>query len=426
MKILIISYYFEPCVGIAPNRPTAFATNFSENHDVKVITRHWEGDENRWEDYLKSNPRPKEIQTVNEKLEIIRLPYISKLRTPNRLKTFMDLIFSKVDSEIDGLQFLNEASALISHWKPDYLLVSAPPLNLIKLAYLLHKKHKTPYLVDFRDFENSIILNRNNPNSPLELFSFYFRSKYALNYLKNCTYIFSINEEITNYFKGKLPIRTKVIFNGYEASIFQEFKPVKELKSDLFQISIVGTIYPTQDLYIFLDAFKLVLTQLSNPNIQFNFIGTDSIPEIGELIRKEIPEKHLKLTKRIPRLQALKYLENSHILWQPEMPGYKGMYTGKIFEYLGAKRPIIIAPSSDDVLDKLLQETNAGVSFKTAKEISTFILTQYGNWVAHGTIEYKGVAEKISQYSRESQSKKLLDSLVISEQEQNRGDLELK
>jgi hypothetical protein len=158
------------------------------------------------------------------------------------------------------------------------------------------------------------------------------------------------------------------------------------------------------------------LSELSDPLIQFNFIGTDSIQEIGDLIRTEIPKKHLLITKRIPRPEALKYLENSHIVWQPEMPGYKGMYTGKIFEYLGAKRPIIIAPSMGDVLDKLLEETQAGYSFKTTEEITSHILIQYQNWLQTGSIEYNGNHDIISNYSRENQSKKLLNSISKSDE----------
>ncbi len=320
----------------------------------------------------------------------------------------------QIDSEIDGLQFFQEASETIIQWKPDFILVSAPPLNLVKLASLLNSKHQVPFLVDFRDFENSIILNQSNSITIIERISFYYRSKYILRYLKHCTHIFTINEEIADYFRFHLNKPTEVIFNGYETSIFDHFKDLNELNSDLFHVSIIGTVYPNQDLDIFLEAFKQVLSKLPNPLIQFNFIGTDSIHEIGDLIRKEIPKKHLLITKRIPRTEALKYLENSHLVWQPEMPGYKGMYTGKIFEYLGAKRPIMIALSVGDVLDKLLEDTQAGYSFKTIEEITSYILTQYQTWLQTGSIEYNGNSNLISNYSRENQSEKLLNSIQKS------------
>lgn len=417
MKILIITYYFPPCNGIAPNRPNSFANDFSKEHEVKVITRHWSGNENEWEDYLKSDHQLREVEKVNDRLEVIRIPYHSKIRKPNKFRTFVDLMNGKIDSEIDSLQFYEESSRTISQWKPNLLLVSSPPLNLVKLAASLHSKHQLPYIVDFRDFENNIVLNQSNQISFINQIKFYFHSKYTLKHLKNCSYIFSVNEEITDYFKSKLNQPTEVIFNGYENSIFSKFKPLNELKGDIFNISIIGTVYPNQDLKVFLSAFKQVISKLSNPSIQFNFIGTDTIKEIGDIIRNEIPEKHLLITKRLPRLEALKHLEKSHLVWQPEMPGYKGMYTGKIFEYLGAKRIIMIAPSLGDVLDKLLEETQAGKSFKSDLEISSFIVNQYNKWLETGFLEYKGNNDAIDKYSRENQSRKLLNSISKTDEQ---------
>lgn len=110
MKILIIAYYYPPCVGIAANRPAAFAENFSIENEVKVITRHWTGNENQWMDYLISNDTPKQNEHVSERLEVIRLPYREKLRKNNSVKTLWDTFSGKVDSEIDSMQFLPEAS----------------------------------------------------------------------------------------------------------------------------------------------------------------------------------------------------------------------------------------------------------------------------------------------------------------------------
>lgn len=101
-------------------------------------------------------------------------------------------------------------------------------------------------------------------------------------------------------------------------------------------------------------------------------------------------------------------MEQSHLLWQPEMKGYTGMYTGKIFEYLGAKRTILVAPSLGDVLDRLLEETKAGKSFHSSEEISTYILQKYSEWKENGFIRYEGNDASISFYSREKQSERLL------------------
>lgn len=408
MKILIIAYYYPPCVGIAANRPAAFAENFSIENEVKVITRHWTGNENQWMDYLISNDTPKQNEHVSERLEVIRLPYREKLRKNNSVKTLWDTFSGKVDSEIDSMQFLPEASGLIANWKPDVLLVSSPPLNIITLADQLSKEYDLPYIADFRDFENHIILNSQKATDPKERILFYFKSKHVKANLRRANAITAVNREIIDYFQKDLQKPVELIFNGFEQDLFDRFIPLEQLKLDYFTVSIIGTIYPSQDLGIFLDAFQKILQKNPEISMRFQFIGTNSLPEIGSRIREALPSDKILLTERIPRHEAIRYMEQSHLLWQPEMKGYTGMYTGKMFEYLGAKRPILIAPSLGDVLDRLLEETKAGKSFHSSDEISDYILHQYNEWEKNGFISYEGNDASISFYSRENQSQRLL------------------
>ncbi len=408
-KILIIAYYYPPCIGIAANRPAAFANDFSSNHQVKVVTRHWNGNEDSWTDYLTSVERPIEKEEVNENLEVIRLPFISKIKRPNKLKTFFHLFNGPLDQEIDGLQLYEYADQLTAEWKPDVILLSAPPKNLLRVGRLLHEKHAVPFIADFRDFQNHIVLRPERKKGLKEWIHFRLILQQVKKDLRSVTAITGVNSEICQFFYQETKKPCKIIYNGYEESIFKDFVPIEELVLDYFSVSIIGTVYENQDLSIFLNAFRQIIDKHPELRIRFNFIGTDTIPEIGQQIRKAIPEKYLMLTKKISRIRALEHLEKSHLVWQPEMVGYKGVYSGKIFEYLGAKRPIMVAPSIGDVLDKLLQETNSGQSFKTSIEIADYILTQYHLWKKNGSIQYQGDEEKIKFYSRENQSKQLIE-----------------
>ncbi|MNU81213.1 hypothetical protein D3C71_708700 [compost metagenome] len=356
---------------------------------------------------MKSNPSKEERIQQNEQLEIIRVPYQSKIQKPNTFKTFFNLLSGKLDPEIDATQLLPTATEIAQNWKPDLILVSTPPINLVQLAYLLHKKFKIPYIVDFRDFENDTLLNKNKKldrwNNPI----FKFREFHVIRWLKKSSAIATINTELQNYFFSKTKKETALIFNGFENSLFEEFVPLSEFKHPRFVISIIGTIYQGQEFELFLEAFQKVLPGRSD--ILFKFIGTDTIPEIGDQVRAALPEENLFVTQKIPRKEALKHLEESHLVWHPEWKGYVGMYSGKIFEYLGAKRHILIAPSVGDVIDQLLEETNSGKSFQTSEQIAAFILEKYEEWKTNEVIHYQGNNEAIAFYSRENQSRRLLD-----------------
>lgn len=408
-KILIIAYFYPPCNGIAAYRPAAFANDFSIEHEVKVLTRQWEGNEKSWNDYLSSNEKPKTIENPNEKLAIIRIPYVSKIRKKNKLKTLFKLWRGEMETEIVLDDFFQEACELIENWTPDLILVSAPPNNLVTLASELNQKYAIPYIADFRDFENTITLNNSLKIPFRDRFIHRFIMKSMKRSLEKCSAIVGVNNEITSYLGKATGKPHKVIFNGYEQSIFGRFIPLENLKSELFHITLLGSIYPEHEYELFLGAFQKFIQNNPNPKIKFNFLGTDVIPEVGATIREAIPGEFLHLTNRIPRAQALEALEASHIVWKPEYIGLSGVYSGKIFEYLGAKRPIIIAPSTGDVLDKLLEETNAGKSFSTSDQITSYIQERYDEWLKNGYINYNGKSEAILFYSRENQSGILLE-----------------
>jgi hypothetical protein len=85
----------------------------------------------------------------------------------------------------------------------------------------------------------------------------------------------------------------------------------------------------------------------------------------------------------------------------------KGVYTGKVFEYLGAKRPILAIPRLGGVVDELLKETGAGVSVGTKDEVVRVIRSWYAGFMNSGGVPYKGKGTVISKYTRAAQTEKL-------------------
>ncbi len=123
MKILIISYYFNPCVGIAPNRATSCANIFSKTENVKVITRHWKGDEVYWKDYLDSDLRPTESIKISDSLEIHKTIYRKKDVKKNKISTFLRMLNGNLDYEIDATQLFEVANEVTENWRPDIIFI---------------------------------------------------------------------------------------------------------------------------------------------------------------------------------------------------------------------------------------------------------------------------------------------------------------
>ena len=75
-------------------------------------------------------------------------------------------------------------------------------------------------------------------------------------------------------------------------------------------------------------------------------------------------------------------------------PREKGFYTAKVFEYLGARRPILAIGLKGDVVDELLRETGAGAVVSEVNEIKALL----SQWMK----EFKQSGEILSHFKRDS------------------------
>ena len=92
--------------------------------------------------------------------------------------------------------------------------------------------------------------------------------------------------------------------------------------------------------------------------------------------------------------------------------GRKGVYTGKLFDYLATNKPILALCDPEDVIAQLLNETKAGFTVDNADidGIKKMILRCYSIWKNKEVLPRDW--EKIKQYTRKNQCKILLKYLA--------------
>jgi len=167
-------------------------------------------------------------------------------------------------------------------------------------------------------------------------------------------------------------------------------------------------LYETQDIDFIIKGFKEFLSLVNNvSDCSIEFIGQDYLPAISERLKKHLPEGSILTTPRISRKEALQKMKSSHVLYYAGWKGWKGIYSGKIFEYLAAKRNILIAPGDDDVIDELVLETRSGKIANSVEEFSQILFAWYLEWKENKELDYNGIDEKIAEYTREALAKKL-------------------
>jgi glycosyltransferase involved in cell wall biosynthesis len=121
----------------------------------------------------------------------------------------------------------------------------------------------------------------------------------------------------------------------------------------------------------------------------------------------------------LPHADAAREQVNASVLlfMMRNDPGGFGIYTGKLFEYLGARRPILMLGPKQGVAAELIREANAGtvVDSRNPQEIKEAILKYYREFERTGDVSYAGKEEVIRRHEHPALAEKLagiLDSLV--------------
>jgi hypothetical protein len=74
------------------------------------------------------------------------------------------------------------------------------------------------------------------------------------------------------------------------------------------------------------------------------------------------------------------------------------VYTGKVFEYLAARRPILVVGGGEGVLTDLLRDTGAGVQVSDREALERTLLGWFAEFEAGG-VRYRGDASRLERYS---------------------------
>ena len=257
----------------------------------------------------------------------------------------------------------------------DVIISTGPPHSVHLIAQKLHQKNTIKWIADFRD-----------PWTDLYYNSEFNQLKFAKNknlkleksVMKNADCILTVSNSLKKEFHKRAK-RVEVITNGYDDEVLSNNIQKLDVK---FTISYIGLL-PKQSnpklLFNVLNALCLESLNLKN-DLQLNFIG-----DISDEVKTEIEVNNLgantSFTGYVSHKEAIQYQKKSQVLLLliPNVKKSEGILTGKLFEYLTAKRPILaIGPENGD-LSKILKETNAGVviDFNDERKLTSEILKLY-------------------------------------------------
>ncbi|MDN5205655.1 glycosyltransferase [Fulvivirgaceae bacterium BMA10] len=417
-KVLILSVHFPPDNIIAARRAEAYA-NYLHRHGIAptIVTHRWERtgerlDENGW---VVHEHGEKSLIEEMDNYTVIRVPrketrkgQLMRQRASNkwtnRFQIFrnwfngdLDAISSAIDSYTNINEFLFEY--LKTH-KYDLLIGIFSPHHHIRSCYDLNRRFGIPYMIDFRDLWTNEVLQRTYTPRVTQKIRDYFIKKHWRKWLSNAIRFTAVSGPIRDIIDEFVQPKGAIVTNGYESDLFNN---VTKRKNESFTIAHIGTLYDGQRLDLIFEALSTLKQNKRIGSFCLHFVGVKKSMKkrINDTAEKYKLTDSIVMTERVPREKAIEIMVSSNILFYPAWENERGIYSGKIFEYLGSKTPVLVTPSDQDVVEELINKTQAGVCSNSLDEVKAFIKDNYEKWEKGEAGANK--SKLVEMYTREAQ-----------------------
>ena len=415
MKILFITYIFPPFNAIGSVRTGKTAKFLVESgHDVKVISCAKQSlSKNLSLEISEQSVQYTDWINVNSPVEFILggkkkvaskgyYPIVKNL--PGwifRLGCLYRSILNFPDGQIGWFPFAKRSGdRLIQQWKPDLIFSSAVPYTSLLIASTLSRKHKIPWIAELRDLwiDNHYRIHpvwRRKLEERLERFT-----------LSTAIGLVTVSDPLNHLLKSKYPIPCATITNGFDPEDYPETTKIS-FSNGKIHLTYTGQLY----------SLKRVPTPLF---IALNKMGADAekvrvhfygryLDFAYEYARKYNVDHLVEIHEPVSHSEALNIQTKADVLLL--FPGYdvedQGIFTGKIFEYLGARRPILCIGNTEGVAANLISERKAGISLNEPEKIALQLRYWIKEKSENGEIPFLS-SEVGKGFTRKEQTQKLM------------------
>ncbi len=181
-------------------------------------------------------------------------------------------------------------------------------------------------------------------------------------------------------------------------------------KNEKFTITYSGSLYGPRNPLSFLKAVELLIAsnRIDPAKLTLRFVGRFGA-EIHEMLSRKMIAPLVEKMDYVPHAEAVELLQKSDalLLIVDDVPTIASIVPGKVYEYLGAMRPLIAIAPVQSAIAELLAETHAGraVDQSDIPGQADLISELYEDWSARNTgrgsqANFEMKPEQIERYDR--------------------------
>jgi len=417
-KVLIITYFWPPAGGPGIQRVLKFVKYLPHYHWQPIILTVSKGEypafDHSLEPQIPQNCRIYKTGSVQpfrifkkltgrKKTDNISTYVVTNNENNSVIEKILKWIRLNIfipDAKIGWLPFAVRAGRrILNDEKIDLIFSTGPPHTVHLIAERLSSSGGIHWVADFRDPWLEMAVYQNQKRTE---FTKFLDSRLEKRILRKAHKITTISDGIAELFKSKYNTdKYEVIPNGFDP---EDFRGLNAGRSDIFTIVYTGVLSEERIPYPFISAIK----RLKNESVIIKVIIVGKACNLFvNIIDDNNLSEYFEIRPYVPHREALQVLmgADAALLVIDDIPQNKGFLTGKIFDYLGCRKPIVgFGPLNGDAAE-ILKHTNSGIML--AYDDSDGAYNVLSNIYHDKRISKNRYAFDVERYTRRSLTKKL-------------------
>jgi hypothetical protein len=262
--------------------------------------------------------------------------------------------------------------ALLSNWRPDIILASAPPVTTLLVAARLAADAGVPWLADLRD------LWTDDPYYDFPAWRKWVDLIWERRILDSAVSLVAVTPLWGEVLTKKYRRKVHVVLNGYVEEDLPRGLDTTAERSPELSIVYTGNIYRGyRDPSALFSAISLLGPQ--RDSVRVHFYGPSDEDVRGLAIKHGVADRvtvHNRVSYR--RSLELQMQADILLLLQWNNRADEGNIPAKLFEYLAARRPILFLGFEGGTVAQMIRDRQAGFVSNAPAEIAR----QLSIWIA--------------------------------------------
>ena len=230
---------------------------------------------------------------------------------------------------------LRGARSLLGAWRPDVVYASAPPVTTLLVARALARRFGVPWVAEFRD------LWVDNPYYEFPAWRRRAEALWERRVVGDAAGLVTVSETWRDALRAKFGKPVALAMNGFVPADFPAGIPARPSADGPLRILYTGMIYPGyRDPSPLFRAIAMLGAR--RDEVLVEFVGGDLGP-VARLAAEAGVADRVRLSPPVGHRASLALQAAAdvllHLQWND--PREAGTISGKLFEYIGARRPVL-------------------------------------------------------------------------------------